>query len=544
MKLKSKKIILLFIISLVMILGLATIVNAADEDFKFSETKKNVYLNGTGYLSYENKPIGETITWSSSNDSIASVDSNGKVTGKAIGEVTITASAGTKTATCIVNVVYYTLKITPSFEDIHISGLNLILQEHESESIKAYVKDYKNETISNANITWTSSDSSVATVDNTGNLKAKKVGKTTITAKASGVENTCEINVLAAPVYTDFSNAIYETKFENLWSETLKITSIKPDDDYNNVYYYIITPNNKKPNVKYTEHGLVDTEGTSSIEYFNVNAKENYIYSRKFEKYEELNQDLYIWIIQQKYLGSENYYYNENGKSIMYSTKFVVEGKKLGRVKLPQLNLILQSFSVGVWKGTKETNKSTWLRFNYPTATAKRKFTLKIGRVTDNAILKKIQKNDYSGITELLAYAKKSDAVYNKQLTTTSEGFYSNNDSALFDGRKLLKNKAYYYVYAQLDDENGKYYPIEGVTLAQAYLSSTNNTNWDLWAYTSGDFKWDNLTSTYSLPKTTTKTNTPKKLPYTGAATIGLVIVAMTGTAVFFKVKNNKYKGI
>ena len=45
-----------------------------------------------------------SIEWSSSNDGIVSVDSNGKITAKATGKATITAKAGDKTASCEVTV--------------------------------------------------------------------------------------------------------------------------------------------------------------------------------------------------------------------------------------------------------------------------------------------------------------------------------------------------------------------------------------------------------------------------------------------------------
>ena len=533
MKQKSKKLILLFIISLVMILGLATIVNAADDEYKMEETSVNVLLNGTRYLNTINKPSGETEIWSSSDESVATVDSQGKVTGKSIGTATITAKAGTKTVTCTVNVEYTWANASTSF-------VTLVKDLYESKTINITAEDYGGNKITNPIVQWKSNDESVANVDSNGKITAVKAGSTKVIAMVPGRTIEIDVTVINAPIFTDFSNAKYETSFNGFYDDTLKITGIKPDDTHKSNYYYIITSNKNKPDIVYDENGSIDIENTKSeLEDLSVNAKENYVYSRKIAKYEELNQDLYIWIIQENKLDQN--YYDMQEKMISYVTKFVVEGKKLERIKLPQLNLILQGFNIsGFTNLNGEKDDYTWIRFNFPTETKNRKFTLKIGIINDNTILSKIQKNDYSGIIELLAYAKKSDAIYNNNLTTTSEAYYANYNSALFDGKKILKNKAYYYIYAQFDDENGKYYPIEGVTLAQAYISSVSDF-WDLWAYTSSDFKWDNLTSTYT---SSPSIDAPTSLPYTGITAVGLAIVAMVGTAVFFKVKNNKYKGI
>ena len=277
-----------------------------------------------------------------------------------------------------------------------------------------------------------------------------------------------------------------------------------------------------------------------------VNAKDNYLYSRNFSKYAELNQDLYLWVIQESKL--EDWYYDENGEYVGYATKFVAEAQKIERSTLPQLNLILQTFNIGYWT-TSTSNDSenfTRINFNFPSAVANRKFTLKIGKVTDNAILAKIKNNDYTGITDLLSYAKNNKAVYSKQLTTTSVAYFKSND-ALFDGRSLLDEKSYYFIYVEFDDENGKYYPIEGVTLGQPWFA-TNSISWDLWAYTSSDFKWDNLTSTYTSTnkQTADATVATTKLPQTGTNVI--VILSVIGVVfvigiVFYK-KYNNYRNI
>ena len=160
--------------------------------------------------------------------------------------------------------------------------------------------------------------------------------------------------------------------------------------------------------------------------------------------------------------------------------------------------------------------------------------------------LAKIQKNDYTGITELLQYAKKHDAVYSKDLTTTSEAYFR-SDNALFDGRKLLEDDAYYYIYAQFDDENGKYYPIEGVTLAQAWLGESTQY-WDLWAYTSSDFKWNNLKSTTTTTKKSNKKDTTVAkgvIPQTGVKPViigSIIFIVVIGA--FFYIRYNKLRDI
>lgn len=354
------------------------------------------------------------------------------------------------------------------------------------------------------------------------------------------MSDTCEVVVYASPTFTDFSNAKYQTNL-NWTTETLQITGIKPTED-NTSYYYMITSNNIKPNIAKTSYGAIDTEN-NSLEYFSVNTDENYIYTRNISKYAELNQDLYIWIMQETRLG--NYYYDTNGNYVSYATKFVVEGKKITRAELPKLNLILQRFSIGYWTAANESDNYTSIYFNFPSETENRKFTIKIGKITDNSILSKIKNNDYSGITSLLAYAKSHNSIYSQSLTTTSTAYFR-SDTALFDGNKLLEHNAYYYIYVQFDDENGKYYPIEGVTLGQAWLSHSSES-WDLWAYTSSDFQWDNLSSTSNDSTGESEDNTlaPGKLPQTGATSVAIVsLTSAIALAIFFYKKYNKFKDI
>ena len=133
----------------------------------------------------------KTVTWSTSDASIATVDNNGVVKAIKVGKVTITAKAGDKTATCDVTV-----------KPVLVSGISLDktsveLLEGETTTLKATVEPSN---ATDKTVTWSTSDASIATVDNNGIVKAIKVGKVTITAKAGDKTATCEVTVNPVPV--------------------------------------------------------------------------------------------------------------------------------------------------------------------------------------------------------------------------------------------------------------------------------------------------------------------------------------------------------
>lgn len=535
MKIKfNKRILIIILMALLFILLFNVKVYAVDEPFALEAESIDVCLNGTGFISYTGGTMGESITWSSSDPTIATIE-NGNVNGLKIGTTTITATKGSETASCKVNVVYSAIEILGK-QNNTITSVNLILEEHESETLSSKVKDNDFVEVTGAQVEWESSDSSIVTVEkNTGVIKAQKKGTATITAKAAGVSDTVQVNVYNAPEFTDFSKAKYKSEIDNDIVETLKISEIELNED--DSFYYIITPTATKPDLILSSYGSIDYEKNGdTVEALILNIEDNYMYTRKLAKYTELNQDLYLWIIQEVRL--EGSYVDEENNNVSYSTKFVVEGEKIERAELPALNLILQRFHIGHWSDTttNENENYTNIKFNFPTVQKNRKFALKIGKVTDINILSKIQNNDYSGITELLSYAKNHDAIYSQTLTTTDVAYFSTEET-LFDGSSLLDHKAYYYIYVEFDDENGKYYPIEGVTLGQAWKLSTDNEDWDLYAYTADNFEWDNLKPSYSETTKEDTTVADTVFPNAGKKTIItiLLVIAVLGTIIYKK---------
>ena len=168
----------------------------------------------------------KTVTWSSNNSSVATVDANGKVTAVAQGTAIVTAKAGDKTATCTVIV----MKTDIPVESITLDKNYLELTEGGTVTITATVKP---DNATNKTVTWSSNNPLIASVDQNGTVTGQAEGTTTITAKAGGKTATCTVTVKKGVVAVesitlDITSAILNT------GETLTlIATVKPDNATN-----------------------------------------------------------------------------------------------------------------------------------------------------------------------------------------------------------------------------------------------------------------------------------------------------------------------
>ncbi|MBQ6497880.1 MAG: Ig-like domain-containing protein [Bacilli bacterium] len=137
----------------------------------------------------------KNITWTSSDSTIASVDSNGKVTAKKAGNVTITAiTSNNKTATCTVRVSSSEIPV----ESITLNKATLDLLEGESDTLTVTITPSN---ATNKNVTWSSSDSTIASVDSEGKVTASEIGNATITVTTSnGKTATCQVTVISSDI--------------------------------------------------------------------------------------------------------------------------------------------------------------------------------------------------------------------------------------------------------------------------------------------------------------------------------------------------------
>ena len=168
----------------------------------------------------------KTVTWSSSKTSVATVDANGKVTAVAEGNATITAKAGNKSATCSVTVT----KNVVAVESITLDKSSLELTEGETATLTATVKP---DNATNKTVTWTSSSSSIATVDQNGKITAVSEGTATITAKAGDKTATCSVTVKKNTVAVE-SVTLDKSSLELNEGETATlVATVKPDNATN-----------------------------------------------------------------------------------------------------------------------------------------------------------------------------------------------------------------------------------------------------------------------------------------------------------------------
>ena len=127
------------------------------------------------------------IVWTSSDKSVATINADGLVTAIDKGSANITASVDGCTATCKV-----TVNVIVPVSSITLNQGSLKLKQNETAQLVATVGP---EDASDKTVTWSSSDTSIATVDSTGKVKALKEGTAVISAKAGDKTATCSLTV-------------------------------------------------------------------------------------------------------------------------------------------------------------------------------------------------------------------------------------------------------------------------------------------------------------------------------------------------------------
>ncbi len=156
-----------------------------------NKTTLSLHTGEVEPLSATVDPSDAALSWTSSNTAAATVSTTGKVTAVGNGSAVITVSAtdgSGKKATCSVTV-------TTLVTGISLNKNTLNLNEGASETLTVTISP---STASNKSVTWSSTNTSAATVDQNGKVTAVSKGTAAITATANdgtGIKATCSVVV-------------------------------------------------------------------------------------------------------------------------------------------------------------------------------------------------------------------------------------------------------------------------------------------------------------------------------------------------------------
>ena len=347
----------------------------------------------------------------------------------------------------------------------------------------------------NKNVTWESDNTQIATVDTAGKVTAIKEGTAKIKVKTKDGNHTATCIVTVSKndgiVWTDPSNIKF-TVTEDFY---LKVTGLKEDGKY----YGFISNGKIAPTVPDT--GWIENENLP------VTNKPGFSISKYLEK----SGDIYVWIYETQIVNN------------VRQNKCIIEAQKIERPALKKIGTRMKCYFLN-----EETSTHLFEAYSYENA---RKINVKIGKVTDKSILRAIKNGETDCLQKLLDYAKNADSIYT--------GTVPLGRSESITNKLNLVNDEYYYVYMVLDDENGKYFPVEDVSLYQALTyEKDGKTSKNLFDYLNDNFKW-NLGNDDTTIDNTTATG---KLPQTGASIVIYVAITLVIVAgVIFAIKYKKY---
>ena len=171
-----------------------TVKEIVAESIKIEKSNENIYVGEMCHLSAIITPEdvdNTSITWLSSDTTVAAVDEEGNVKGLAPGTTEISA----ETSNGKRDVLTLTVNEVVAEKVEILADETIIHGDHMQAEAKIYP-----ENTTDQNITWEVSDSNIVTMDQNGNIEAHNVGKVTITVVQKDVSASYEIEVLPRKV--------------------------------------------------------------------------------------------------------------------------------------------------------------------------------------------------------------------------------------------------------------------------------------------------------------------------------------------------------
>ncbi|UPZ16944.1 Ig-like domain-containing protein [Flavobacterium humidisoli] len=240
-----------------------------------SPTTVTVGLGTTQQLNATIAPANATnqnVTWTSSNTAVATVNASGLVTAVAAGTATITVKTvdGNKTATSAITVAAIPVS------SVAVSPTSASLYAGNTQQLSATISPAN---ATNKNVTWSSSNNAIATVNSSGLVTAVSAGTATITATTQDGNKTASATITVNP-NTNFT--VYFYKPSN-WGTGIKI------------YYWSALPTGILANATWPGVNMTDAgNGWYSYTFTNVTST-NLIFNDGTNQTADLNRDKNGW---------------------------------------------------------------------------------------------------------------------------------------------------------------------------------------------------------------------------------------------------------
>lgn len=322
------------------------------------------------------------------------------------------------------------------------------------------------------------------------------------------------INVQAADDQTVTEKTDLETakisieQLSDVRSYRFLISNITPESNY--TYYYTVGDGTSTP------------QFSTDFEQLKYDSSKKVFYSGNgIEKYLELGKDQYVYVYAR--------HLNDNSQ---FEDELILNKEKIS--KPAQKTYTNVFYATILSKLTSNSNGKAQILFNTPWhKDTVRKVHLRIGKISDESILKDIYNKNSNAFENLLEYAKTKTAFYDKTLNsnasqTAAGGVMLEEDNDWIDASNII-NDEYYFLYAVVEDENGKYVQTEGVTFARA--SKSGNDNYQLNFYDSINFTWKTFENDSKNSNNVDNTISPTQLPKTGSNTIVLITILIIAIA-------------
>ena len=168
----------------------------------------------------------KSVSWTSDNTAVATVNNNGLVTavGNGTANITVTTTDQGKIATCAVTVAQ------------KVSSVSLDKSEHTFDTIGEYITltaTILPENAANKNVGWTSDNTAVATVDNAGKVTAVGNGTANITVTTTDQGKTASCAITVAQKVTGVSLDKSEFAFDTIGETLTLIATVLPENAAN-----------------------------------------------------------------------------------------------------------------------------------------------------------------------------------------------------------------------------------------------------------------------------------------------------------------------